>query len=209
MVKTRGLLDRAYGLQSKDDNQKLYSDWAESYDETFAADMDYELPILIAAQYWHHKGEGPVLDVGAGTGLVGEMLERLGIAPADGLDLSPEMLGVAMSKGVYARVMVGDLLDRLPIEDNAYAGAVSAGTFTRGHVGPEGLDEVIRVVRPGGLICISVEMAHWEDQEFGAALLDRQSRIDIVAAKEVTIYGPDASGPHANDLANLVTLAVR
>jgi hypothetical protein len=43
-----------------------------------------------------------------------------------------------------------------------YGGAVSTGTFTIAHVGPEALDEVLRVVRPGGLVGISVNAQHWE-----------------------------------------------
>jgi hypothetical protein len=49
----------------------------------------------------------------------------------------------------------------LPFVDGQLAGAVSAGVFTTGHVGPEGLDELVRVVRSGGVIVLTVKDQLW------------------------------------------------
>ena len=38
----------------------------------------------------------------------------------------------------------------------------SAGVFTTGHVGPEGLDELVRICRPGGVIVVTVKDTRWQ-----------------------------------------------
>jgi ubiquinone/menaquinone biosynthesis C-methylase UbiE len=72
------------------------------------------------------------------------------------------MLAVAAAKGAYDRLEEGDLTARLPFEDARFAGVVCAGVFTTGHVGPEGLDELLRVLRPGGVLVLSVKDQTWE-----------------------------------------------
>ena len=98
-----------------------------------------------------------MLDAGAGTGLIGEWLKIIGHGPVEGVDLSRGMLEVAARKGVYDRLAQGDLTGRLPFEDGRFAGAVCAGVFTTGHVGAEGLDEILRVLRPGGVLVLTRE----------------------------------------------------
>ena len=44
-----------------------------------------------------------------------------------------------------------------------FAGIVSAGVFTTGHVGAEGLDDLVRICRPGGVIVLTVKTTLWED----------------------------------------------
>ncbi|MEC3862890.1 class I SAM-dependent methyltransferase [Mesobacterium sp. TK19101] len=195
-------LGAAYALQGRDDNLKLYADWAESYDSDFAQDMDYRLPALVADAF-ARIGRGPVLDLGAGTGLCGLALARQGIGPVDGTDLSTEMLQQAEAKGVYRRCFTGDLLGRLPVGDGAYAGAVSSGTFTHGHVGPEALTEVLRVVAPGGWVVLSINAAHYAAHGFEATLATLP--ITDLTLPEQAIYGPGGSSEHRDDTAFLAT----
>ena len=67
------------------------------------------------------------------------------------------------SKGVYRQLHHAFLGQPLPFDDGRYAAAISTGTFTAGHVGVEGLPELFRVVRPGGLVVLSVKMTVWDD----------------------------------------------
>ena len=53
------------------------------------------------------RGAAPVLDAGAGTGLVGEWLGILGYPEVEALDISEGMLAVARAKGVYRALHVG------------------------------------------------------------------------------------------------------
>jgi SAM-dependent methyltransferase len=129
----------------------------------------------------------------------------MGLAPLEAADLSEDMLGVAATKGVYARCFAGDLLARLPVEDAAYGGAVSSGTFTHGHVGPEALTEVLRIVRPGGVVALSINAEHWQAKGFSAHFDRLSSRITDLETRDVGIYGPKGTGAHANDKSRVVT----
>ena len=204
MDKERPGLEAAFSLRDAEDARRLYRDWADTYDTEFAAATGYRSPRVVARALADAGGTGPVLDIGAGTGLVGEELSALGIGPVDGTDLSPEMLAVAEEKGVYARTFVADITERLPVEDGAYAGAVSAGTFTLGHVGPAALDEVVRVLRPGGLLAIAVNRAHWEQADFAAAFDALADRLQPPEIREHGIFEGEG-GAHAGDTFFLVT----
>lgn len=183
------LLKRAYEVRTKDEIRDLYKDWAESYDQDMVNELDYVGPDNIAQLLASHLTDKTtkILDVGCGTGLVGEGLASRGFTETEGLDLSAEMLRVAGRKGVYRALHEGDLLGRLPLADDGFGAAISAGTFTEGHVGPEGLNEVIRVVAPGGLICISVNDRVYESHGYGAALVGLTSKkiCEVVEQTEI------------------------
>lgn len=193
-------LQAAYDLDSPQKVIRLYQAWAESYDGTFAAAMDYQLPARVAEAFDRAGGRGPVLDVGAGTGLVAERLVELGFGLVDGTDISEEMLEVARRKVLYQRVFHGDVTGRLDCPDDAYGGVVSAGTFTHGHVGPEALPELLRVARPGAVFAISINAEYYEAKGFGPAFRRLEGQITDLRLPEVKIYGQGAKGPHANDL---------
>ena len=88
----------AYALKTPEDSKALYRDWAATYDEDFAAAMDFLMPGHVEQIFAENGGAVPVLDVGAGTGLVAAELLKRGIEDVDGLDISTEMLAVATSK---------------------------------------------------------------------------------------------------------------
>lgn len=197
-------LDAAYALETPEDNRALYRDWAESYDEGFAAAMNYQLPAHVARIFAKLGGEGPVLDVGAGTGLLAQHLSTLGNWQVDGLDISAEMLETARKKGLYRDTITADLTQALPIETACYAGLASSGTFTHGHVGPDALDELIRVALPGALFCLSVNSEHFQTRGFEAKFKALAEQIEGFALFSVTIYGDGAEASHAEDTAQIV-----
>ena len=206
MTGRRPSLDAAYGLDGPEANRRLYRDWAETYDAEFAEAHAYLLPEAVADAFAAAGGRGPVLDLGAGTGLVGVALARHGIGPVDGTDLSAEMLAVAATKGAYRRLFEGDLTARLEVGDGACAGVVSAGTFTNGHVGPEALGEVVRLLAPGGLACLSVNARHYVARGFAAAL-DALDGLRLRSATETPIYRAGAAPEgHEGDTALLLLL---
>lgn len=167
-------LEDAYSVETPDDSVQLYKDWADSYDEDFIAATGY-VAFQQAAAFFLKQAErpaGPVLDVGCGTGAVGSVLRDGGVDVLDGIDISQEMLDQAGKKktrngaAVYSRLIQADLTGTIAIEDDYYAGIVSAGTFTHGHLGPECLDELWRVAAPGAVCSIGVNAAHFDSQGF-------------------------------------------
>lgn len=200
-------LAAALALTSDEDRLRLYRAWAASYDEGFAAAMEYRLPAHVAAAFLSAAGTGPVLDAGAGTGLLAGALRAQGFAGAiDGVDLSPEMLAVAGAKGLYRRLVQADVTRALPLE-GGYAGVVSSGTFTHGHVGPEAFGPLLEVAAAGALFAFSVNAGVWETLGFGPALAALGGRITGLETAEVAIYGPAARARdpgHAAQVARIV-----
>jgi predicted TPR repeat methyltransferase len=196
-------LDAAYTIHTPEDSKRLYAAWAETYESGFVADMDYRLPLAVAESAAKWQMEGPILDLGAGTGLVGAALASLGCGPIDGTDIAVEMLAKAAEKACYRALFHGDIVAGLPVPDHSYAGIVSSGTFTLGHVGPEALPEVVRILRPGGLALISVSKNHWRSSSF-CSHLEHLRGITARAIEEVPIYGAFACGDHAQDRAYLL-----
>lgn len=198
-------LGGAYALRTPEDHRRYYAAWAARYDADFAARMAYRLPDLVAAAYAAAGGAGPVLDVGAGTGLLGVALAARGIGPVDGVDLSPEMLAAARAKGCYRRLAQADLTAGLPPLDTPYAGLASSGTFTRGHLGPDVLVGLFDLCAPGAVVALSVHEAVWEAQGFAAAL-SPGGRIASAETMAEPIYAAATDDPHARDHAMIVTL---
>ena len=195
-------LDSAYALETPEDNLRLYKDWAASYDNDFVRKVEYRLPGLVVRRFLAEGGTGPVLDVGCGTGAVGEVLPAA--LPLDGLDLSPEMLAVAEGKSRYGKLIEANLNDPLPFPDAAYNGLLSAGTFTHGHVGAEALPELIRILAPGALAVVSIRDAVWETMGF-APVFQRLADEGAITPPRIDpeqIYGTPQSAPegHAEDI---------
>lgn len=92
-----------------------------------------------------------IIDVGAGTGLLGVELFKQGFTNVDALDISQGMLNEAKKKNCYRRCICAPLSDqRTPgIETSEYDALVCVGTLIYGHVGPTAFEEIIRMVRNG------------------------------------------------------------
>ena len=208
-------LDDAYAVETPDDNRRLYAQWASTYDSEFLQTQGYVYDRNVAAAYVAMGGSEPVLDLGCGTGAVGIALMGLGVDIVDGLDISPEMLEQAAAKRVddrpvYRSLVVGDLLAGIEIEDGAYAGVVSAGTFTHGHVGPSALTETIRVGAAGCRFALGVNAEHYEQLGFADALrgFTADGVISDLAHQDVAIYEKNDT-EHGSDLARVVTFVKR
>jgi len=106
--------------------------------------------------------QAKILDAGCGTGLVGEILNNNEFKNLIGVDFSQEMLNIAMQKNVYQSLELVDLTKKLDYEDNLFDAVICAGTFTCGHVGPEALREMVRIIKQGGYICFTVRKQEWE-----------------------------------------------
>jgi predicted TPR repeat methyltransferase len=186
------LLRRAYDLTDPADGQQLYEEWAETYDATMLDGLRYASPRLVVEATVRHLADltAPVLDLGCGTGLVGAELAMRGVTTIDGLDLSASMMQVAARRGVYRSFVEADLTASLPIASATYGAAVCAGTFTSGHVDASCLDEVVRVLAPGGLLACTVHHAVWSVNGFDVAFerLTASGRFRALERSDVGFY---------------------
>lgn len=153
-----GHLGAVYAAKTSAEIALHYDNWAQGYD-AWMSSVGYQHPTLCLALIARYlpRGAAPLLDAGVGTGLIGEWLSLLGYPVLEGLDVSQGMLDVAAQRGVYAKLHKLALGGPLPLASDSFAGIVSAGVFTSGHVGVEGLDELLRITRPGGIIIMTVK----------------------------------------------------
>ncbi|MEL7181411.1 MAG: methyltransferase domain-containing protein [Pseudomonadota bacterium] len=202
-------VDDAYAMSSPDEVKDLYRAWSHSYDAVFSEGQGYQLPREVATAFVAAGGTGPVLDVGAGTGLVGTALRGMNIGTIDGIDLSEDMLQIAGMKNDYRALSVGDVTRPLDLKNAPYAGVVSAGTFTLGHVGPDALANLLAVGAKGAVYVISVNAAHFVTAGFEQAFDRFGDQIRDFTTRDVRIYDDRADESHRNDIARLVTYRKR
>ncbi len=154
---------------AKNDNRltEVYRDWAKKYDY----DNDHVLgtvsqPKSVNLLSTRLKDKtAKIIDVGCGTGLVGENLKAKDFIYFDGIDISKDMLSIAKSRG-YRNLFLGSLNKQLPVLDDAYDAAMCIGVFTHGHVSSDGFNELCRIVKSGGYVCFTINEEVFEEYGF-------------------------------------------
>jgi trans-aconitate methyltransferase len=157
---------RARSLASVQENEALYREWAATYDrdvfDTLGFTGSDRIADLLASYVPRRSTE--VIDLGCGTGAVGVRLAALGFERIDGADLSPEMLDIARAKGVYRSLTTMDLTEPI-MPTHRYGAAISAGTFTSGHVGPLAIAEIVKPLTPGAVVAWVIASTVWASFE--------------------------------------------
>ena len=162
---------------AKNDNRltEVYRDWAKKYDY----DNDHVLgtvsqPKSVNLLSTRLKDKtAKIIDVGCGTGLVGEKLKAKDFIYFDGLDISKDMLSIAKSRG-YRNLFLGSLNKQLPVFDDAYDAAMCIGVFTHGHVSSDRFNELCRIVKPGGYVCFTINEGVFEEYGFKEMIAEFQ-----------------------------------
>ena len=92
-----------------------------------------------------------ILDIGAGTGIIGSLLKKNGYENIDGLDASPKMLEMAKEKNCYKKLINSIVAHniRLPIDDRSYDVIIMAGVFCPGHISVDAFNEILRITKSG------------------------------------------------------------
>ena len=86
---------------------------------------------------------------------------------------------------------------------------VRAGTFTHGHVGPEAIDELLRIARPGALFVLGINAAHFAAHGFEAKFATLRDKVTGLTLREVPIYGAGADAAHQGDMAAVAVFKTR
>ncbi|MEE2697751.1 MAG: class I SAM-dependent methyltransferase [Actinomycetota bacterium] len=163
-------LPTSYGLEETAQTLAHYEAWAATYDTEIGEENRYAQPgrctrALLAS------GVGPdawILDVGCGSGLSGVALARAGFTSVDGCDLSPAMLALAVETDAYGTLFEADLNEGLDVADATYDAASAVGVFSFGHIRADALREVLRVIRPGGVVVIGLNDHFWNEGSMSA-----------------------------------------
>jgi SAM-dependent methyltransferase len=86
-----------------------YSEWAATYEDTIKHDMDMWLLGELQTVSW--EGVERCADLGCGTGRTAAWLASKGVRAIDGIDMTPEMLGRARERNVFASLNLADVSD--------------------------------------------------------------------------------------------------
>ena len=162
---------------AKNDNRltEVYRDWAKKYDY----DNDHVLGTVSQLKSVNllstrlKDKTAKIIDVGCGTGLVGEKLKAKDFIYFDGLDISKDMLSIAKSRG-YRNLFLGSLNKQLPVLDDTYDAAMCIGVFTHGHVSSDRFNELCRIVKPGGYVCFTINEGVFEEYGFKEMIAEFQ-----------------------------------
>ena len=148
--------ERVKWVWSSQDNKELegrYDQWAQDYDADLDEEFGYVSPQRAVDVFRRYVPKGArILDAGAGTGLVGELLLKQGYTNLVAMDMSVGMLEKARAKNAYRefhRMVMGETLG---FSTDSFDAVISIGVLTVGHAPASSLDEMIRVTKPGGSI---------------------------------------------------------
>lgn len=174
------LRDRLSWIYDTKDSQNLeskYDAWSHLYDSELNEPYRHSpnQSALALSQVLTDK-QASILDTGAGTGMVGEALAKLGYTNLTAVDLSAEMLNVARSKQVYQSLYQGNLESSLTFADpHSFDGIISVGVFTYGHAQPQALNNLFTLLKPGGYFVLTVRVDYYEDNQTLKQVIDQLS----------------------------------
>lgn len=188
----KAMLARALSLSDAGEARDLYRQWACTYDDTMLRGLGYLTPAKTArllARYLPER-DARILDVGSGTGLAGGELAGHGFGNIEALDFSPQMLAVARARGVYVQTIEADLNLPLEIATACYDALICTGTFTHSHVGAGCLDELFRVLRPGGIFACTIHKQVWEPAGFARKVeeMRRAQKLGVLSHEPGAFY---------------------
>jgi len=189
-----------YKLKTTDEVMKYYDEWGDKdkYNKDMV-DWNYTVPKETAEIFnkYEKNKDTLIFDAGCGTGLVGLELKKYSFKNFHGADLSQTLLDT-VPKDLYQKLVKVDLNKPIEVENNFYGGVMCVGTFTFGHVKPNALDEFIRITKPGGLICFTINEGIHEEYGFDKKIISLNQnnkweeieffKSDYIASKDVNAW---------------------
>ncbi len=185
---------------SSEEVQDRYDAWAEEYDADLQA-YGYRSPAIAAGLVGRYvpQDAAPILDAGAGTGNMGQVLALLGYRNLTAIDLSKGMLAVAARTGAYRETRQMSLGQHLDFPDNHFAAMICLGTFVGGHAPAESLTELIRIVQSGGHMIFTVRNDVIDRFKEAMDAHELTGRWQLIGATEPYESVPGSDDPHGTN----------
>jgi 2-polyprenyl-3-methyl-5-hydroxy-6-metoxy-1,4-benzoquinol methylase len=155
-------LSRNYRDHTSETQRETYRQWADTYDQELLEEFGYRAPHAAVEHLLNivPKRDSQILDMGCGTGIVGELLHVAGYREIDGLDLSPEMLAKAKERKVYRKLGEADLFADLSLTPE-YDAVICVGVFSHGQSHPFDLARLFSALKPEGRVIATVNGKGW------------------------------------------------
>ena len=168
MKKATGKLAKVSGKNAKVDSKLLYDEWANDYDNDLINEYGYIAPKLTVDKFKALvlKKNLKIIDVGCGTGLVGQALYENGYKNIDGYDISSEMLKIAKQSKFYKELKQIDLNDKPTNLSETYDVLICVGSFGYGALEPIAIRHLIGLVKSGGLLFIFMNAEPFKSQNY-------------------------------------------
>ena len=166
-----GFLDKHYAAKTVEEVGEVYDAWAPTYEQELQG--EYYAGANSVAQVvieFVSDDQASILDIGCGTGLIGQTLANAGFSNLHGIDLSVGMLESARANNCYLNLEQVNLLEPLAMPSFSYDVIVSSGVFTNSLLGPEVLDKVLTLVKPGGYAIIGINSVAFIEQKYDARI---------------------------------------
>jgi len=127
---------------------------------TNEADMAFRRRVPILLDYLELRDDGRVLDSGCGMGFYLMVMTELWDLRPVGLDQDPDRLEYARQLDVRADLVHGDA-QRLPFPDASFDAVLMSEVLEHLPDDRAAIAEAARVLRPGGVLAVSVPHAHY------------------------------------------------
>lgn len=160
-------LQRLFSSRNNQELTERYDQWAKDYDAELEQEYEYIGPQRAAEFFVRYVPEkARILDAGAGTGLMGEVLAKVGYHNLVAMDLSEGMLVEARRKNIYRELHQMVMGEPLDFATNSFDAVASVGVLTVAHAPASSLDELVRITKPGGHIIFTLRPDVYEGYGF-------------------------------------------
>lgn len=191
--------------------QELYRHWAKDYDKEMPKiHYGYIEPMKEAFTKIGIQTDAKILDAACGTGYPTVALHEMGYTDLHGIDFCPEMIGEAKKKNIYKNLTIGDLINPIDFATDTFDVVVCMAFFAGGYMGPEPIDELIRILKSQGRLICSIGVRIFKREGFKEKLkqLQDNNKIEIEYTSEPFVGDPNYAFdlPNANDNTRTVRL---
>ncbi len=172
----RFCIDQFYNhLPEQKDVAEWYAGFTpEGYNE-WARVVNFTEPFHIIDQVKLPESEGGLsiprtavcLDIGSGTGIVGQALQEAGFTHLEALDVSTNFLDAVRERGFYCEhhnFFLGQGVDKFPAEmKNKFDVVTASGVWMPGHMPNVAMDDVHAALKVGGVLVTAMRNTMWTD----------------------------------------------
>ncbi|XP_076088445.1 methyltransferase-like protein 27 [Mytilus galloprovincialis] len=145
------------GNPTQEERIKEYDNFCTTYEQVFGEEgwqSPYICAETVGTYITDNRDRVEILDLGVGTGLVGKRLHELGFRIFDGIDPSQGMLTLAKQKHIYRNLYCQFFTSEpTKIKEGSYDACCISGAFGKGDIPEDSVYEMIRLGKPGCILC--------------------------------------------------------